>query len=76
MQFLGCLGARRQILDSYISRIKELEDTGLSYPGVVKSYLIPGGRELRVVVESEKVSDSLLKQINYLFKFLKKYKTT
>ena len=50
-------GARRQILDSYISRIKELEDTALSFPGVVKSYAIQAGRELRVVVESEKVTD-------------------
>ena len=51
-------GARRQILDSYISRIKELEDTALEFPGVVKSYAIQAGRELRVVVESEKVSDA------------------
>jgi len=51
-------GARRQILDSYISRIKELEDTALTFPGVVKSYAIQAGRELRVVVESEKVSDA------------------
>ncbi len=50
-------GARRQQLDSYISRIKELEDTALTYPGVLKSYAIQAGRELRVVVESEKVSD-------------------
>tara|TARA_B100000902_G_scaffold209711_1_gene199549 strand:+ start:5909 stop:7447 length:1539 start_codon:yes stop_codon:yes gene_type:complete len=50
-------GARRQQLDSYINRIKELEDTALSYPGVIKSYAIQAGRELRVVVESEKVSD-------------------
>jgi ribonuclease Y len=51
-------GARRQILDSYISRIKELEDTALEFPGVVKSYAIQAGRELRVVVESEKVTDA------------------
>jgi len=51
-------GARRQILDSYISRIKELEETALAFPGVVKSYAIQAGRELRVVVESEKVTDS------------------
>ena len=50
-------GARRQILDSYISRIKELEDTALEFPGVLKSFAIQAGRELRVVVESEKVSD-------------------
>ena len=51
-------GARRQILDSYISRIKELEETAMSFPGVVKSYAIQAGRELRVVVESEKVNDA------------------
>ena len=51
-------GARRQIVDSYISRLKELEETALAFPGVVKSYAIQAGRELRVVVESEKVTDS------------------
>ncbi len=51
-------GARRQQMDSYISRIKELEDTALGYPGVLKSYAIQAGRELRVVVESEKVTDA------------------
>ena len=51
-------GARRQQLDSYINRIKDLEDTALGYPGVLKSYAIQAGRELRVVVESEKVSDA------------------
>ena len=58
-------GARRQILDSYISRIKELEDTALSFPGVVKSYAIQAGRELRVVVESEKVSDSEANDLSF-----------
>ena len=51
-------GGRRQQLDSYISRIKELEDTALGFPGVLKSYAIQAGRELRVVVESEKVTDT------------------
>ncbi|MFM7023853.1 MAG: ribonuclease Y [Flavobacteriales bacterium] len=50
-------GARREILDSYIKRIHELEGLALSYPGVQKTYAIQAGRELRVVVESEKVSD-------------------
>lgn len=50
-------GARREILESYIKRIKELEETAMSYPGVLKTYAIQAGRELRVVVESEKVSD-------------------
>ena len=50
-------GARREILESYIKRIKELEELALSYPGVLKTYAIQAGRELRVVVESEKISD-------------------
>ena len=58
-------GARRQILDAYISRIKELEETALSYPGVVKSYAIQAGRELRVVVESEKVSDDQANELSF-----------
>lgn len=51
-------GARREIAESYIKRLKELEDLALGYPGVTKSYAIQAGRELRVLVESEKVSDS------------------
>ena len=50
-------GARRQMADAYIQRIKELEEVAFSYPGVLKSYAIQAGRELRVVVESEKVND-------------------
>ena len=48
-------GARRQVLDSYIQRLKELEDTAFSFQGVKKAYAIQAGRELRVIVESEKV---------------------
>ena len=58
-------GARRQQLDSYISRIKELEDTALGYPGVLKSYAIQAGRELRVVVESEKVTDADANKLSF-----------
>ena len=50
-------GARRAMADEYIKRIKELEDVAISYPGVLQSYAIQAGRELRVVVESEKVTD-------------------
>jgi ribonuclease Y len=58
-------GARREILESYIKRIKDLETLGLSYPGVNKAYAIQAGRELRVIVESEKVSDEQADKISY-----------
>ncbi len=50
-------GARREIVESYIKRLKELEGLGLDYPGVTKTYAIQAGRELRVIVEAEKVND-------------------
>ena len=58
-------GARRIMADQYIKRIKELENVALSYPGVLKSYAIQAGRELRVVVESEKVSDEKASQLAF-----------
>ncbi len=58
-------GARREILETYIKRIKELEDTALAYPGVLKSYAIQAGRELRVIVESESVSDSDAEKLSF-----------
>ncbi len=51
-------GARREIVESYIKRIKELEALPLSFPGVIKTYAIQAGRELRVIVESEQVTDA------------------
>jgi ribonuclease Y len=50
-------GARREVVESYIKRLKELENLALSYPGVLKTYAIQAGRELRVIVGSDKVSD-------------------
>lgn len=58
-------GARRQVVDSYLKRLKELEDLALESDGVVKAYAIQAGRELRVLVESEKISDQQASEISY-----------
>jgi ribonuclease Y len=58
-------GARREIVESYIQRLKELESLALAHPGVLKSYAIQAGRELRVIVESEKVSDDKASAISF-----------
>jgi ribonuclease Y len=50
-------GARREIMQSYLQRIKDLENLALAHEGVEKAYAIQAGRELRIIVESEKVSD-------------------
>ena len=51
-------GARREIIEAYIKRLNDLENMALSYPGVIKTYAIQAGRELRVIVGSEKISDA------------------
>ncbi len=58
-------GARREIAESYIKRLKNLEDLALSYPGVTKTYAIQAGRELRVIVGSESVSDKDIESLSY-----------
>jgi ribonuclease Y len=50
-------GARREIVEAYIKRLNDLEHLALSYPGVVKTYAIQAGRELRVIVGADKISD-------------------
>ncbi len=66
-------GARRQVLDSYIQRLKDLEDVAFGFSGVNKAYAIQAGRELRVMVESEKVSDE--KAANLSFEISQKIQT-
>ena len=58
-------GARREVVESYIKRLKELENLGLSYPGVIKTYAIQAGRELRVIVGSEKISDAESEKLSF-----------
>jgi len=58
-------GARREVIESYIKRLKDLEALALSYPGVLKTYAIQAGRELRVIVGSEKISDSEAEQLSF-----------
>ncbi|MBM3165311.1 MAG: ribonuclease Y [Bacteroidetes bacterium] len=58
-------GARREIVEAYIKRIKELENLALSYDGVGSAYAIQAGRELRVLVEAEKVSDEKADELSF-----------
>ncbi|WP_296621496.1 ribonuclease Y [Marivirga sp.] len=58
-------GARREIMDSYIKRLKELEELALNFEGVNKCYAIQAGRELRVMVDAENVSDQKAGQLSF-----------
>ncbi len=58
-------GARREIVESYIKRIKDLEGLALAYEGVNTAYAIQAGRELRVLVESDKVSDARADELSF-----------
>ena len=59
-------GARREILESYLKRIGELEELALAYDGVQKAYALQAGRELRVIVESEKVTDQYADDLAFI----------
>ncbi len=58
-------GARRQVLDSYMQRLKDLEEIAFKFNGVQKAYAIQAGRELRVVVESSKVNDQKASELSF-----------
>jgi ribonuclease Y len=58
-------GARREVMEQYIKRLRELEDVGLSFEGVGKCYAIQAGRELRVLVDAEKVTDERASQLSF-----------
>jgi ribonuclease Y len=58
-------GARREVMEQYIKRLRELEDVGLSFEGVEKCYAIQAGRELRVIVDAEKATDDRASQLSF-----------
>ena len=59
-------GARREILESYLKRIGDLEDLAMGFEGVQKAYALQAGRELRVIVESEKVTDEFVDDLSFM----------
>ena len=58
-------GARREIVEAYLKRLNDLEKLALSYPGVVKTYAIQAGRELRVIVGADKIDDKETEKLSY-----------
>lgn len=58
-------GARRQVMESYVQRLKDLENLAMSYEGVTKAYAVQAGRELRIIVESERIDDKKAAEISY-----------
>ncbi|MDR1181029.1 MAG: ribonuclease Y [Bacteroidales bacterium] len=58
-------GARREVVEAYTKRLKDLEELALAYPGVVKTYAIQAGRELRVIVGAEKLNDEQVNQLSF-----------
>ena len=58
-------GARREVAEQYMKRLKDLENLALSYPGVEKTYAIQAGRELRVIVSSDKVNDQTAEKLSF-----------
>ena len=59
-------GARREILENYLKRIGELEDLAMSYEGVAKAFAMQAGRELRVIVEADKVTDQYADDLSFM----------
>ena len=58
-------GARREMMDSYTQRLRDLEDLALDFKGVEKCYAIQAGRELRVIVDAENVSDDIASMLSF-----------
>ena len=58
-------GARREVVEAYINRLNKLEEMAMTYPGVVKTYAIQAGRELRVIVGAEKINDAEANKLSY-----------
>jgi len=57
-------GARREIVEAYIKRLNDLEQLAMSYPGVIKTYAIQAGRELRVIVGADKTDDASVETLS------------